>query len=69
MVIVHMIIDEHFIQKRQFSSNTIDFNSVYTKDSWNVYFMGKKVDGASAMTFKPLNYGYAKDAFNVFFMG
>ena len=41
----------------------------YTKDSWSVYYRGRKVDGASAMTFESLGNGYGKDAWKVFYRG
>lgn len=41
----------------------------YSKTAFNVYFLDKKVQGASPSTFKPLKDGYAKDAWAVFYMG
>ena len=41
----------------------------YSKDSWTVYYRGRKVDGASAMTFESLGNGYGKDAWKVFYRG
>lgn len=41
----------------------------YMKDNFNVYFNGKKVNGANASTFHQLSDGYAKDAFNAYFYG
>lgn len=41
----------------------------YSKDNWTVYYRGRKVDGASAMTFESLGDGYGKDAWKVFYMG
>jgi len=55
--------------KQQFWPNRNDIIAAYTKDAFNVYFMGRKVDGASAMTFQVLSNGYAKDAFNIYYMG
>jgi hypothetical protein len=37
----------------------------YSKDSWDVFYMGKKVDGASANSFQSLGGGYGKDSWNV----
>ena len=39
----------------------------YAKDTWNVYFDGKKINGASPDSFKVLRDGYAKDRWNVYF--
>lgn len=40
----------------------------YSKDSWNIYFGGRKLDGASANSFKSLGGGgYGKDNWNVYF--
>ena len=39
----------------------------YAKDTWNVYFDGKKINGASPESFKVLRDGYAKDTWNVYF--
>jgi hypothetical protein len=55
--------------KRQFITNTNLAKPDYTKDSFNVYFAGQKVDGASASTFKSLGDGYGKDSWNVYYMG
>jgi len=41
----------------------------YAKDPWNVYFMGQKVEGASAMSFQTLGQGMAKDAFHQYYGG
>lgn len=41
----------------------------YRKDSFNVYWMGQKVHGAVAMSFKDLDHGYGKYAFSVFYDG
>ncbi|CAF4680670.1 unnamed protein product [Rotaria socialis] len=41
----------------------------YSKDSWTVYYMGKKVDGASANSFQSLGSGYGKDSWHVYYMG
>ncbi|CAF3711685.1 unnamed protein product [Rotaria sp. Silwood1] len=35
----------------------------YSKDSWNVYFGGRKLDGTSAHSFQSLGSGYGKDSF------
>ena len=57
------------VMERQMNSNGYDSTSFYTKDPFNVYFMGQKIDGANVFSFKSLNYGYAKDSFNVYYMG
>ena len=41
----------------------------YTKDSWSVYYRGRKVEGVSASSFEYLGGGYGKYAWNVFYMG
>lgn len=41
----------------------------YMKTDFDVFFHGKKIDGASASTFRELADGYAADAFNVYFRG
>ena len=35
----------------------------------NVYYRGRKVNGAYASTFKELGYGYGKDSFNAYYRG
>ena len=34
-----------------------------------MFYRGRKVDGASAMTFESLGNGYGKDAWKVFYRG
>ena len=41
----------------------------YTKDSWSVYYRGRKVEGASASSFADLGGGYGKDNWTVFYEG
>ena len=41
----------------------------YVVDRWNVYYRGRKVEGASASSFKNLGGGYVKDAWSVFYGG
>lgn len=41
----------------------------YVVDRWNVYYRGRKVEGASASSFKNLGGGYGKDAWSVFYGG
>ena len=41
----------------------------YTKDSWSVYYRGRKVEGASASSFADLGGGYGKDNWKVFYEG
>jgi hypothetical protein len=57
------------IAKRRLRYNLHNLNSGYSKDNFNVYYMGRKIDGASAMSFQALADGYAKDNWNIYFMG
>ncbi len=57
------------IAKRRLRYNLHNLNSGYSKDNFNVYFMGKKIDGASAMSFETLSDGYAKDSWHIYYMG
>ena len=41
----------------------------YTKDSWSVYYRGRKVEGASVSSFADLGGGYGKDNWNTYFRG
>jgi hypothetical protein len=41
----------------------------YIKDTFNVYYNGRKVQDAVSNSFEDLGYGYGKDAFNVFYNG
>lgn len=41
----------------------------YAKDTWNVYYQGRKVDGASASSFVDLGAGYGKDTWSVYYQG
>ena len=41
----------------------------YSKDTFNVYYMGHKLADATASSFKTLGDGYAKDSFNAFYRG
>ncbi len=41
----------------------------YYKTKFNVFFNGRKIEDASASTFKELDEGYAKDSFNVYYLG
>ncbi len=41
----------------------------YAKDTWNAYFAGQKILGASPASFQVLVNGYAKDNSYVYFMG
>jgi hypothetical protein len=43
--------------------------SRYHKTNFDVYYNGRKLDGATASSFKDLGRGYAKDAFNVYYFG
>ncbi|CAF1247935.1 unnamed protein product [Rotaria sp. Silwood1] len=70
--------DQH--AQRRYSSNIVRTDQTsqvticsvywqYAQDNSNVYFMGKKVDGAYSNSFQVIGDGYAKDNFNVFYMG
>lgn len=41
----------------------------YTKDSWLVYYRGRKVEGASVSSFADLGGGYGKDNWTVYYRG
>lgn len=41
----------------------------YAKDTWNVYFDGRKIKDASPGSFKVLRDGYAKDTWNTYYYG
>ena len=41
----------------------------YTKDSWSVYYRGRKVEGVSASSFEYLGGGYGKDPWKVVYQG
>ena len=41
----------------------------YTKDSWSVYYRGRKVEGASVSSFADLGGGYGKDPWKVVYQG
>lgn len=41
----------------------------YYKTKFDVFFNGRKIEDASASTFKELGEGYAKDSFNVYYLG
>ena len=41
----------------------------YTKDSWSVYYRGRKVEGASVSSFADLGGGYGKDNWTVYYRG
>ena len=51
------------------ASSFKDLGYGYGKDSFDVYFCGKKISGASANSFRLLKDGYAKDSFDVYFYG
>jgi hypothetical protein len=60
--------EREVLTKRQYWQGTYYYGT-YTKDSFNVYFNGQKISGASVTSFQVLNYGYAKDSFNDYFNG
>lgn len=41
----------------------------YAKDSFRVFYKGKKIDGATASSFVVLDNGYAKDNFSTYYKG
>ncbi len=41
----------------------------YGKDTFDVYYMGKKVNGAISSSFKVLKDGYAEDTFETYYRG
>lgn len=45
------------------------FNPRYVISSFDVYFDGRKVDGAFASSFKDMGNGYGKDSFSVYYYG
>ncbi|CAF1375693.1 unnamed protein product [Adineta ricciae] len=55
--------------KPSVNPNNVNFPSAYGKDSYDVYWAGEKIRGASASTFKILGSGYAKDSYDVYYMG
>jgi hypothetical protein len=55
--------------RRQYWPDIPNINYGYTTDSFNAYYMGRKIDGASVHSFKPLGGGYAKDTWNAYFAG
>ena len=57
------------ISKREVVPNTCGSVCAYAQDSINVYFAGKKLDGAIANSFEALGDGYAKDKWSVFYIG
>lgn len=46
-----------------------DDRNMYMVTDYDVFYRGKKLDGASAYTFRTLADGYAKDAFDVYYKG
>jgi len=55
--------------KRQHWKDVPNVLSGYSKDYNYVYFLGKKIDGASVISFKALGDGYAVDSWNAYFAG
>jgi hypothetical protein len=49
--------------------NMYTLNPAYTKDNYNVYFAGQRLDGVIPSSFKSLGNGYGKDSWNVYYMG
>ena len=54
---------------RQQHAFMFDLQQGYVKDAFNVYFMGKKIEGARPHSFEIIEDGYAKDPWNVYYMG
>lgn len=50
-------------------SGNESYNYGYTKDTFNAYYRGQKIEGASGSSFQVLKDGYAKDSFNAYFNG
>ncbi len=57
------------ITKRESVPVTYSSINAYAQDSLNVYFAGKRLDGAIVDSFKALGNGYAKDKWTVFYIG
>ena len=57
-----------FIFNTGFSNRKYD-NNLYYKDSYNVYYEGEKISGASAASFVVLSNGYARDNYYAYYRG
>ncbi len=57
------------LMKRQYWQEIPNLHTGYSKDNYYVYFVGKRIDGASVTSFEALGNGYAKDSWNVYFAG
>ena len=51
------------------SSQFVELDYGYAKDSFSVFFLGEKIKGATCSSFEVLGGGYAKDAFCVYYYG
>ncbi|SEV98085.1 DKNYY family protein [Prevotella aff. ruminicola Tc2-24] len=51
------------------SSQFVELDYGYAKDSFSVFFLGEKIKGATCSSFEVLGGGYAKDAFSVYYYG
>lgn len=49
--------------------NTDNVSWGYSKNSFDVFFRGKKIEDASANSFQVLSDGYAKDSFSAYYLG
>lgn len=49
--------------------NFQDLGWGYAKDSFDVYYMGRKIEGAMTSSFKVLKNGYAEDTFETYYRG
>lgn len=58
--------DDHFYNDY---SDRYPSSKAYYKDTFTVYYNGKKVEEANASSFVELRYGYAKDTFNAYYRG
>lgn len=57
---------------RKISDNPQNFQDLgwgYAKDSFEVYYMGRKIEGAMTSSFKVLKNGYAEDTFETYYRG
>ncbi|CAF3337386.1 unnamed protein product [Rotaria socialis] len=62
--------EQRYINTKQAPWNNMNnFGSGYSKDNFNVYFMGKKVPDTSVISFETVGRGYAKDNWSVYYRG
>lgn len=59
-----------FVEKISDSPRTFkDLGWGYGKDAYDVYYMGRKMEGVFSNTFKVLEDGYAEDSFDTYYRG